>query len=203
MAKRTGTKRPTRTIATPAIVPPTPAPVVTTDATPANVVRVLTFADFDAPEPSSIPAHIPAFVAGIRAIAPMPVKTFAERTAARDAFIAAVIAAGCTGSDTNAKHTGRFSTRPVFVAQNDVYACIAFANVAVESGHVMAIWAAEFPGSTCGRNVPGVNGVPYIGRDYAWSTLSEYVNGRHNACSFDNARIVIQSWINAGRKPRT
>ena len=202
-AARTATATATATApdTTPAVVPDATPATTPTDAAPSNVVRVLSFADFGIDTPANVPAHIPAMVSAFRAIAPMPVKTPTERIAARDAFIVAMRAAGVAGADTAAKHTGRFSSMPVFVAQNDMYVAMAMANVVVESGHVMAAWAAEFPGSTCGRNVDGCHGVPYIGRDYAWSTLSEYIHNRHNRTSIDNGSIIVAAWVARNRKP--
>ena len=204
---RRESKRAARVATAPATVD-TSTDIVTIapDGEPATVPastgpRALTFTDFGVDAPANVPAHIPAMVASFRAIAPMPVKTPAERIAARDAFIAAMTANGVKPVDGGGKHTGRFTAQPVFVAQNDMYLAMALANVVIESGHVMAAWAAEFPMSTCGRNVDGCNGVPYIGRDYAWSTLSEYIHVRHGRTSVDNGRVVIATWASRGRKP--
>lgn len=183
--------------------PVTPAPVAVID-TPAPVVTPVTVTPALHPELSLgafgvtvpdgyvVPAFVPAFVAGFRAVALMPSATIDERRAVAAVF-ESTVAGMMPGAPTTVvgRHTGRFTSMPVFESQNTLYVCAALANVPVSNGVIMAAWRVELPNAKC----------DYLSKNYAWTTLSEYVNGRHNASIIPGGVDVVRMWNARNRVP--
>lgn len=197
MPKIKSTKKSTRQPST-VIAIDTPVDVVVVDA-PATItapspimVDAIAIADAIAlPDGFVVPAYIGAFVTAIRAIAPMPSTTRDERAACVSAFVASMERSMPGVPMPSAKNIGRFSGNPVFESQNAIYVACVLANVAVTNGHVMAAWRGELPNAKC----------DFLAKNYAWSTCSDYVNGRHGGSFVSGAREFVGAWHARGHKP--
>ena len=147
------------------------------------------------PDVFQAPTWLNPMADAVRVIATMPTKTRDQRAAARDAYVAAMVAATGNTSEPMGKHTGRFTGMAVFETQNAIYLACVLANVAVDEGHVCAMWRGELPHAKC----------DYLGtaydRAYPWSTLSMYTNGHHNGGPIPGAREAVTVWAKRGRKP--
>lgn len=199
-----GTTVQTTTTTTPdaPVVPTTPdasivttpdAPVIVPSVPAVPVARALTVADVipGIPDGYAVPAFVNAFRDAFRAVSALPAVTRDQRIVVRDAFVAAMVAA-MPGHDVPVgRHTGRWSGCPVFESQNVMYLAACMANVALTNGHIMAAWRAELPNAKC----------DYLARDYAWTTLSEYINHRHNGAIVPGAYDAINAWYGRNRKP--
>lgn len=178
-----------------AIVESTPvAAVETTTAT----ATAITLRDVVAGLPDAFvaPAYFAPMVDAIRRIAPMPTATTDERRAVCAAYTAAMDAAMPGTPEPRGRHTGRFTGMPVFETQNVIYLACAVANVVVNDGHVVAMWRAELPHARCDYIDRAYN------RGYAWSTLSEYTRGAHNAVpGIPGAVDAVIAWTKRGRRP--
>ncbi len=159
-----------------------------------GMLPALTLADFGVivGDDYRMPAYVDAFVAGFRAIAPTPSITRDERAACSERFAAVCAAMMPHAAMPVGRHTGRFSTSPVFESQNTLYVAAAFANVMLTNGHFMAAWRAELPNAKC----------DYLAKNYAFTTLSEYINGRHNGSAVHCGADVVGLWNAGHRLPR-
>lgn len=208
MSKRSDRQRGTRTPEAPVAVVDTPAPVVeTTPDTPTPVVEstdtpvidptaeiiAAIIAGGTTPDATfKTPAWTVAFVAAFRVIAGLPVGTWDERHAAVAAFRTACESAMPNTPDSARRNAGRFTGFSVFESQNALYFAAAIANVKLQNGHFMAAWRAELPHAKC----------DFLNRVYAWSTLSEYMAGRHGGVpDVPGARAVIAAWRERGCRP--
>jgi hypothetical protein len=146
-------------------------------------------------EPYTVPTIVVHMAHAFRAVHTMPVATSTERLAVRDAIVASFDAAMPNTPNTGVRNTGRFSGHHVFESQNTAYFAAAVSGVFVSDGHFVAMWAADLPNARC----------PYIDRvSYPTSTLSEYINGNHNAVpGVPGAVDVVRAWRVRGRKPVT
>lgn len=188
----TTTKRPIARTTKPVTKPATDVATIPPATVPATIAPALTLADVSTvPDGFREPVYIGAFVNAFRAVASMPATTRDERVAVRDAFVATMDAAMPGTPMPTGRHTGRFSGCPVFESQNVLYVAAALANVALTDGHIMAAWRGELPNAKC----------DYLAKNYAWSTLSEYVNGRHNGSPIPGAVEIVIAWNKRGRKP--
>lgn len=181
----------------------TPAVVPTNNTTVSTVpapARTLALRDVVAglPEAFREPSWLTPMAETVVSIHAMPTKTREQRQAVVDAYVSAMsTATGITGIalEPTGKHTGRFTGMAVFETQNAIYLACAMANVAVDEGHVCAMWRGELPRAKC----------DYLGtaydKAYPWSTLSLYVNGGHNGGPIPGAREAVTAWAKRGRKP--
>jgi len=177
------------------IEPVTIEPIVPAAVEPAAMASPLSIAAAGGVVPDGyvVPAYIGAFVAGFRAMAGMPSVTRDERAACANSFAAAVETAMPGTAAPSGRHTGRFTGMPVFESQNTLYVAAVMANVIVTGGHVMAAWRVELPNAKC----------DYLAKSYAWSTLAEYVNGRHNGTTIPDGVNIVIAWNKRGRTPLT
>lgn len=197
------TSKPAAPVATStAIVPSTSTAPATASAKPLTLTDVAKIADVTIPDGYVAPASIVAYRDAFRAVAAMPHVTPAERIAIRDAVIRFMDRA-LPGVPVPTSRTGRWTGAAIMDGQNMIFVAASMANVVIHNGHVMAVWAAEFPTATCGRKIAGCNGVPYIGRDYAWSALNDYVHGRDRStsCVVPGAVVIVTAWARRDRKP--
>ena len=178
-----------------AVVDVVPAAVVDVPAVPAvpelPPVITLAAAGANVPDAFIMPPYMAAWIAGFRAIARMPSTTVDERRACVAAFAAAAVAVAGDVPMPVGRHTGRFSTMPVFESQNTLYVAAALANCGVNGGHIMAAWRVELPNAKC----------DYLVKNYAWSTMSEFLNGKHNGSAIPDGGIVVRAWANRNRAP--
>lgn len=168
-------------------------PPVSTTVPTVTTHRALTLADTGAtlPDGYTAPAYLGAFVTALRAIAPMPSKTREERVACAARFAAAMDAAMPGTPAPVGRHTGRFTGMPVFESQNTLFIAAALANVVLTCGHLMSAWRVELPNAKC----------DYLAKDYAWTTLSEYINGRHNGTTVPDGVAIVTAWAKRNRMP--
>lgn len=138
-----------------------------------------------------VPAALMAWRDAFRATANMPSKTRDERAIIVGAMVAALDAAMPGTPTPLGRNTGRFFGAPVFESQNTLYVAAALANCTVTAGAIMAAWRVEMPNAKC----------DYIGRDYAWTTLSEFVNGRHNGSIVPDGVAIVVAWNTRNRQP--
>ncbi len=197
MSKNKHTDRTVATVGDATVTTPDAATIArVTDAVPvpASIAAPLTLTDVtELPAGYTVPAFVVAFRDAFRAIHGMPVTTRDERIIAFYAFRAAVESAMPGQPVPTGKHTGRFTGMPVFESQNTLYVCAVLANVPLADGHIMVAWRAELPNAKC----------DYLAKNYAWSTLSEYVNGRHNGSTVPGGVSVVIDWAKRGRRPLT
>jgi hypothetical protein len=178
------------------VVPDTAAAVVVPDpptvpALPEPIT--LTVAGATVPDTFVMPRFVDAFVAGFRAVARMPSVTRDERIAVADVFRAECVRVMGDMPVPMGRHTGRFSGQPVFESQNTLYVAAVLANVATNGGHIMAAWRVELPNAKC----------DYLAKNYAWSTMSEFLNGNHNGTVIPDGNIVVRLWANRNRQSLT
>lgn len=181
------------------VTPVETKPVVTTPKAdkpkaqpkPLDLVATLRGLNVAVPEGFTLPKYVNAYRDAFRAVAGMKAETRVERAAVRDAIVKFMERAMPGSPLPTGKHTGRFIGAPVFESQNTLYLAAALANVPLANGHIMAAWRAELPNAKC----------DYLGRDYAWSTLSEYTGGHHNGSPVFGCNDVVGAWAKRGRKP--
>jgi len=160
---------------------------------PAIVYTALALTDTGLPIPEGYvaPAYLTAFVHGLRGIASLPSKTREERTICAKTF-ADIVERAMPGTPMpQGRHTGRFTGMPVFESQNTLFVAAALANVVLTCGHLMSAWRVELPNAKC----------DYLAKDYAWTTLSEYVNGRHNGTTIPEGVNIVTAWARRNRMP--
>lgn len=168
-------------------------PASTTVPTVAGQLPALTLTGAGATVPEGYvpPVYLAAFIDGLRAIAPLPAKTREERVACAARFTAVMEAAMPGTPAPIGRHTGRFTGMPVFESQNTLFVAAALANVVLACGHLMSAWRVELPNAKC----------DYLAKDYAWTTLSEYINGRHNGTTVPDGVAIVTSWAKRNRMP--
>jgi hypothetical protein len=142
-----------------------------------------------------VPPFIVAAAHAFRAIAGRTIRDRADMVAMRDAFVTAMESAfpGTPAADKCATNSGRFSGHHVFESQNALYVAAAVSGVVVSDLMFAAAWRAELPNAKC----------DYLTRTtYPRTTMSEYINGKHNACpGVDGAVDIVRTWRNRDRKP--
>lgn len=155
--------------------------------------RALTLADTGVAIPDGYvaPAYLGAFVGALRGIASLPAKTREERVIVAKRFAELMDAAMPGTPQPQGRHTGRFTGMPVFESQNTLFVAAALANVPLTCGHLMSAWRVELPNAKC----------DYLAKDYAWTTLSEYVNGRHNGTTIPGGVEIVVAWAKRNRVP--
>lgn len=173
----------------PALAPPAPVVIPETPAAP----RALVLGDVisDLPQGYAEPVFLVPFRDALRSVAALPSKTREERAAVRDAVVAFLDAALPGHGIPPGRHTGRWSGQPVFESQNAIYLAAVLANVPIAEGTIMAFWRAELPNAKC----------DYLIRNYAWTTLSEYLHGRHNGSVVPGAHAAVAAWAARHRQP--
>jgi len=168
---------------------------VVPDVVPDVVPVPLTVADVVAGLPDGYrePVCMAAFVAGFRAMVGMADNGGrADRAAMVAAFVTAANAVQPADVPPMGKRHGRWSGLPVAESQNVLYVAAIVADVAVTESMIMAAWRAELPNAKC----------DFLNRNYAWSTLSQYVNGHHGiAPGIPGARDAVAAWRKRGSKP--
>lgn len=176
------------------VAPPAPETLSTVPPV-TGALPALTLAEAGAAVPDGYvpPVYLAAFIDGLRAIAPLPCATRDERSACVARFTAVVEAAMPGTPAPMGRHTGRFTGMPVFESQNTLFVAAALANVVLGCGHLMAAWRVELPNAKC----------DYLAKNYAWTTLSEYVNGRHNGTTVPDGVAVVVAWARRNRTPLT
>lgn len=142
----------------------------------------------------TMPVWIRALIAGFGAIVDTVIATSDDVRAASVAFTTAARDVVDAPVPSRA-FAGRFTGFQLRDGQNAIYVALAESGVDVNritNGHIMAAWIAEYPGARCDFAVVG------FGRGYGWSTLTEYINGRHGTVpgyTDDVARRMVTEWI--------